>query len=234
MDLKMKDVAELLQVSEKTIYRWISGNKIPAYRINYQYRFNKEEISDWMMRNRIVSKNMPDLRSANQPVSILELLYKGGFHYRIDGNEMKDVIKNSVRLIPTPPEISKEAIISSLIDREEMMTTAFGHGIAVPHPRVPIITNIESESVSFCFLNNPVDFGAMDGDLVRVLFIILSADPKRHLGILSKITYFLQQPDFIHLLHQQKEKEELLKYIQEKEQECYKNAGLYSRKLLAN
>lgn len=49
MDLKIKDVAELLSVSETTIRRWLIGGKIPAYRLNHQYRFSRIEIENWMM-----------------------------------------------------------------------------------------------------------------------------------------------------------------------------------------
>ena len=50
MDLKIKDVAELLNVSETTIRRWLKDGKIPAYQLNHQYRFSRGEIEDWMMK----------------------------------------------------------------------------------------------------------------------------------------------------------------------------------------
>ena len=49
MDLKIKDVAELLNVSETTIRRWLQENKIPAYKLNHQYRFSTAEIEDWVL-----------------------------------------------------------------------------------------------------------------------------------------------------------------------------------------
>ena len=50
MDLKIKDVAELLNVSETTVRRWLKDGKIPAYQLNHQYRFSRGEIEDWMMK----------------------------------------------------------------------------------------------------------------------------------------------------------------------------------------
>src|ERR1700733_4228270 len=50
MDLKIKDVAELLSISETTVRRWLVDGKIPAYRLNHQYRFSRIEIENWMMR----------------------------------------------------------------------------------------------------------------------------------------------------------------------------------------
>jgi PTS system nitrogen regulatory IIA component len=55
MDLKIKDVAELLHVSEKTIRRWLADGKIPAYRLNHQYRFSRIEIENWMMSYKLKS-----------------------------------------------------------------------------------------------------------------------------------------------------------------------------------
>jgi nitrogen PTS system EIIA component len=53
MDLKIKDVAELLNVSEVTIRRLLTEGKIPAYRIKHQYRFNREEIQEWLLRQKV-------------------------------------------------------------------------------------------------------------------------------------------------------------------------------------
>src|ERR1700733_3500647 len=55
MDLKIKDVAELLSVSETTVRRWLSDGKIPAYRLNHQYRFSRIEIENWMLRCKLKS-----------------------------------------------------------------------------------------------------------------------------------------------------------------------------------
>lgn len=53
MDLKIKDVAELLNVSETTIRRWLEDGKIPAYRLHHQIRFSCTEVQEWVMRNRL-------------------------------------------------------------------------------------------------------------------------------------------------------------------------------------
>ena len=70
MDLKLKDVAELLNVSKTTIRRWLADGKIPAYRISNQYRFNRNEIEDWVMGHRVDSQT-PSLtgRGKNSPTA---------------------------------------------------------------------------------------------------------------------------------------------------------------------
>ena len=68
MRLGVREAAGLLDVSEKTIYRWIGQQKLPFYRISEQYRFNRAELLEWATANRIpISAKMlvePDAPSA--------------------------------------------------------------------------------------------------------------------------------------------------------------------------
>ena len=71
MQLTVRDVAGLLEVSEKTVYRWIDDGKLPGYRISGQYRFNRAELLAWATANKLqVSSGMllePESEQANLP-----------------------------------------------------------------------------------------------------------------------------------------------------------------------
>ncbi len=223
MELKIKDLVELFQVSEKTIYRWIKENKIPAYRINHQYRFSKSEINEWILNNKIiVSNKIMDLQTSIQPANLIQLLNKGGIFYDIVGNNVQEIIENTINIISTPSNISKENIINALLEREKMMSTSIGNGIAIPHPRNPIITDNENASISICFLKNNINFNAIDDIPVHTIFIIISANPKRHLEILAKISFFCQQEDFRLLLKNRVSKNSILGFIEKIEEQWKK------------
>lgn len=223
MELKVKDVANILNVSEKTVNDWVKERKIPFIKVNNQIRFYKNEINEWVIKNQMpVSEKIMDLSQARIPANLYELLVRGGIYYDVKGKNVEDVLKNAIKTIPTPEDISKNMIIEALLKREELMTTAMGKGIAIPHPRNPIITHIENESVSICLLKNEVDFRAMDKVPVHTLFVILSANPKRHLEILSKISYLSMQTDFIALLQEKAETRKILSYILECEEKWKK------------
>jgi PTS system nitrogen regulatory IIA component len=226
MNLKMRDIVELLQTKEKTIHKWIKENKLPAYKINNQYFFNKTEVKEWVLKNNIpVSEKMLALDVSEKPVSFLELLGRGGIFFNIEGDTVIDVIKNSANIIPIPPDVTKEKMMFSLIEREEMMPTAIGRGIAIPHPRNPIIADISSESISICFLNKKINFNAIDKVPVHTIFIVLSAKPTRHLSILSKISFLCQKNEFTELLKLKADKEKILKYVENMEKEWNRQAG---------
>jgi len=220
MDLKIKDIVELLNVPEKTIHQWIKEKNLPAYKIKNQYFFNKAEISEWILKNNIaVSSNILDLTLTNKPVSILELINKGGIYYDIKGSTVKEIITNVVSTINVPAGTTKEIVKTSLLQREEMMSTAVGHGIAFPHPRNPIISDVEGESVSLCFPVEQIDYNAIDSELVTVLFVIISSNSKRHLEILTKLSYLCRQQDFVRILKDRAKKEVINYYIELKEKE---------------
>jgi PTS system nitrogen regulatory IIA component len=215
MDLKIKDVAELLQMDEKTISKWIDEGKIPCYKINYQYRFNREELNEWILTNKIdASPAVMEAQSPDSPVDITECMRRGGIYYKIPGDDVESVIRNSMNAVTLPPRLDKDLIIFHLLKREAMMPTAVGDGIAIPHPRVPILSDINNESISICFLEHPIDFKALDKVSVSVMFIVLSANQRRHLEMLFKISNLCRQPEFLAILKQQASKEKIFEYIE--------------------
>ncbi|MBN2089876.1 PTS sugar transporter subunit IIA, partial [candidate division KSB1 bacterium] len=171
-----------------------------------------------IMSNKIeLSSKLLDLSIARRPTNFTDLLRNGGIYTDIPGTTIRDVLHNAIDAIHTPPDIDKEDIIAALLNREELMSTAIGHGIAIPHPRNPMITNIKDASVSICFLEEAVNFGALDGKLVHTLFVLLTYSPRRHLEVLSKISYLCQMDDFQTMLESRASAQEIINFIQTQE-----------------
>jgi PTS system nitrogen regulatory IIA component len=222
MDLKIKDIIDLLQVTEKTVYRWIKEGKIPCYRINHQYRFNRAEINEWILSHKIeFSSSLINLGITSRH-NLTSLIEKGGIVYDVKGEDVKNILQNAVKKISTPTDLTSEEILNALLSREELMPTSIGKGIAIPHPRNPVITNPDNASVTICYLQIPVEFGALDNKPVHSLFILLTASPKMHLDVLSKISYLCQDQAFLELLINKADKEKILSFIREKETEWLK------------
>jgi nitrogen PTS system EIIA component len=227
MELKIKEIVDLLQVSEKTVYRWIKDKKIPCYRINHQYRFNRAEINEWILSNRIeLSSSLINLSNPERHDYLSQLLEKGGIVSHIAGENVHDVLRNAIQKINVPGHITKDEIFSALLSREKLMPTAIGKGIAIPHPRSPIITDLKNASVSICCLENPIDFGSLDNQPVHTLFILLTATPKMHLEVLAKISYLCQDESFLQLLNEHAPKEIILEYVRKREMDWNKKETL--------
>ncbi len=199
MQLTIRDVSKLLNISERTIYRWIKQKSIPAYKIHDQYRFNKAELMEWAAANKVgVSPEIfrePELASGSVP-SLSEALKSGGIHYRVEGKNKETVIKASVDLLKLPEDIDKDFLIKVLLAREELGSTGVGDGIAIPHVRNPIVLNVSHCLVGLAFLEKPVDFGAIDGKPVHCLFTLVSPTARVHLYLLSRLAFALRDEAF--------------------------------------
>lgn len=214
MDLKLKEIAQLLKVSEKTIYRWIKGEKIPFYRINHQYRFRTDEISQWAAKNKYEISDIDVEINDDKPITIIDSLNNGGIYYHLSGATMVDALTNVVNVINIPIGLGKDDLLNHLLRREDMASTGVGNGIAFPHPRNPLVADVNSESLTICFLNKTLEDQTLDGIPIHTLFIILSATQKRHLQLLSKLSFVCQQQAFIKLLKSQPLREDVIDYLE--------------------
>ncbi|MFO1476898.1 MAG: PTS sugar transporter subunit IIA [Verrucomicrobiota bacterium] len=212
MKLTVKDVAELLNISEKTVYRWVDERKLPGYRLSGQYRFNRAELLDWATANRINVSPLifeePEASSGPLP-ELSSALESGGIHYRISGSDKTSALRSVVEVLRLPDQVDRGFLLQVLLARESLESTAVGDGIAIPHVRNPIVLHVPSPVVTLCFLEQPVDFGALDGQQVQSLFTLISPTIKAHLHLLSRLTFALRHPEFKRLIVGQGSREDI-------------------------
>lgn len=67
-------------------------------------------------------------------------------------------------------KIAKKETIKCLFERENIMTTGIGEGIAIPHAR---ISGVQDIITAFGFLKKAVDFNSIDNKPVRLMVLIL-------------------------------------------------------------
>jgi len=213
MNLTVRDAAQVLNVSEKSIYRWIHKGIVPAYRVNDQYRLNRAELLEWATaRNMEVSPEIfrePESEEIPMP-TLLESLQTGGIFYRIEGSSKETVLHSLVEHIWLPEEVDREFLLQVLMAREELGSTGIGDGIAIPHVRNPVVLHITRPFVSLSFLEEPIDFGAIDGKPVHALFMLASPTVRAHLHMLSRISFALRDPGLKSVIERQAGRREIL------------------------
>ena len=212
MQLVVKDVARLFKVSEKTVYRWIDQGILPAYRINDQYRFNRAELLEWATSRRM--NVSPDIfaepeSSATPLPSLVEALQAGGIFYRIGGTEKESVLRAVVETLRLPEEVDRGFLLRVLLARETLESTGIGDGIAIPHVRNPVVLHVARPLITLCFLEHAVEFGALDGKPVSIVFSLISPTVRAHLRLLSRLSFALQDPRFKAVLQRQSARDEI-------------------------
>jgi len=214
MKLTVRDAARLLQVSEKTVYRWINQHTVPAYLINGQYRFNRAELLEWATSRRIeVSVDIlaePENGAAPCP-GIAEALEAGGIFYRVDGHDRESVLRAVVELMRLPDEVDRDYLLRVLVAREALGSTGIGEGIAVPHIRNPIVLHVPRPSITLCFLEHAVEFGALDGRPVGALLSVISPAIRAHLFLMSRLAFALRDALFKDAILRQASREDIFR-----------------------
>lgn len=223
MDLKIKDVAELLNVSETTIRRWLTAGKIPAYKIHGQYRFSRIEIEEWVMKHKlnktygkspfaIEEDDLPRASEGKLQFSLMRAIYRGAVYHDIPGDTKEEVIRNTMRLFAKEYDLDAEVLSDLLLDREKLMPTALNNGLAVPHAR-DLLSQQKHNTIALAFPKKPIDYEALDGKPVYCLFFLFAAEDRDHLHLLAKIAHLSSNAEALELLRSKPEKATLLSYI---------------------
>ncbi|MGR3973186.1 MAG: PTS sugar transporter subunit IIA [Candidatus Rhabdochlamydia sp.] len=233
MDLKIKDVADLLNVSETTVRRWLKDGKIPAYQLNRRYRFSRGEIEDWIMDCKLkLTKNgfspfnekpdelgddeeMNKQRIGRQQFGLYRAMCKGGVVTDVAAKTKEEFIRAVMRQVAPKLGLDVEVISELLLDREKLMSTALNSGLAVPHPRDIVLELPGSDAVITAFPKEPIEFGALDSQPVHTFFFLFSASDKTHLHLLSKLAHLGSQTSALEFLATKPTEEELFAYIKD-------------------
>lgn len=106
------------------------------------------------------------------------------------------------------PTLSADEIFTSLTARERLGSTGLGQGVAIPHCR---ISNCASTIGALIQLQQPIDYEAVDGQPVDLLFALIVPEEAHdtHLQSLAAIAGKIQQPGYLSRLRQAGSSEQL-------------------------
>ena len=90
--------------------------------------------------------------------------------------------------------LNERTIFETLLQREKLGSTGIGHGIAIPHGKMP---KLERLFGLFARLDRPIDFESLDGQPVDLVFLLLAPEGAGadHLKALARVARLLRDPD---------------------------------------
>ncbi len=215
MDLTAKDAARLLNVPEQTLYAWIRNGTLPSYRVQDRCRINRVELLEWATARQM--QVSPEIfQNGSTPLARLltNALRQGGELRDIECNDKPSALQAVCDRLPLPAHVNRGELHKVLIAREALCSTGLGQGIALPHPRGPLVLGLAEPRVTLAYLQHPVEYGAPDGQPVDKLFVIISTTVHVHLRILSHLMFALQDAGFRALLDQRAAHPELLACVE--------------------
>ena len=147
--------------------------------------------------------------------NLASLVERGGVYRNVSGENPKDLIAAVINCLPPVPSLDPRELYREILEREALVSTGIGRGIAVPHPRNPMLDS--APFVAVIFPTQPLDWNTPDGNKVHTVFLIVSSSIKQHLNTLSEINFLCQQEKFYSLIKERASEEAIIAGIREAE-----------------
>ncbi len=188
MRLDVREVARLFDVAEKTVYRWVEEDGLPAHEVENQHRFHRAEVLEWAT-SRDLSPS-PELFEAadDAPIeSISQALARGGLYYDVPSTSPSQALEAIVERLPITNPVERALVHDLLAARKGFGKTNSGLGIAIPHVRHPVVLDVAAPTVTLCLLATPIDLG--DGPPIHAFFALITPSVRSHLVMVSRLAF---------------------------------------------
>ena len=147
-------------------------------------------------------------------MKILEILKLDKIKVEFTGTTKEEVLNEIINcFIGDPRVLDIEKVRNVVLEREKIMSTGVGNGFAIPHGKTNMVTEMIS---AFGVLKNPIEFEALDGNPVNLIFLIVGNENEvaKHIKMLSRVSRIMNQEDIRSKLANSNSREEILKIFE--------------------
>jgi PTS system nitrogen regulatory IIA component len=150
-------------------------------------------------------------------MKLTELVSRESIVYDVKSADKKGALKElaeAIRAARKPAGYKVADVLEALMKREKMGTTGMGGGVALPHAKVEGITGLYG---AMGRSKAGVDFGAVDGEKVHLMFMIISPpiEANAHLEALKRVSAGIRLPNMSKFLRASKGAKEMWDLLRE-------------------
>ncbi|HVM62289.1 MAG TPA: PTS sugar transporter subunit IIA [Verrucomicrobiae bacterium] len=220
--MTLREVAEYLKLSEKTVSRMAQEGRIPAQKFTRQWRFQRNLINSWMANpnNTPVDQQQlpPESTGLPQPLTVSSVVNPSRITLSLSAPDKDGVLRELSALVIDPREEHLfNTLLQALKSREDLCPTCVTEGVAIPHARNALIGLVDRPVLAYGRHNRGVDFGALDGKPVYHFFLLCAPNVRQHLQLLSRLSRLVNNPDFRARLKAAQQPEDVVALIREVE-----------------
>jgi mannitol/fructose-specific phosphotransferase system IIA component (Ntr-type) len=150
-------------------------------------------------------------------VLLSELLTANRVRVPLRSQTKDDVLRELVELATAGrDDVDVAAVLESVHQREQLLSTGIGGGVAIPHGKTPLVDQLIM-AAGVCA--RPVEFDALDGEPVELLFLLIGPESAAgaHVKALSRISRLLRRESLRRGLCDAASAEEFLQLVHESE-----------------
>ena len=212
--LSRADVAKKLKVSERVVQEMIAGGTLETKQMGKNLKIDEDSLNEWL-------ENLNE--TEEKQLALKRVICHFEEYMRPENIFLDFSAENKFDAIRILSEKARELklvrdarwLYEVVVAREELISTAIGHGVALLHPRHLHPSKIKTPSILFGRSSNPVDFDAPDNQPVNIFFMLLLHNDKQHLFSLSYISKLIMNPGNLEAFAKAENAEEIHRLLTE-------------------
>jgi PTS system nitrogen regulatory IIA component len=226
--MDLEQLAVYLHRDVRDVSKLATRGYLPGKKVGGQWRFASTEINHWIetQMHAFTEEELAALEKrgggyvATEPL-VSSLLSEASIAVPLAASTKPSVLKELVNLAAQSWQVyDPDVLLSAIRQREEMGTTALETGVAIPHPPRPVSDKAQGESV-IAFGRTPrgIPFGAPDGGLTDLFFLVSCRDAHTHLRVLARLSRLMLRPGFLDELRSAESAAEALQVLEKSERD---------------
>ena len=143
------------------------------------------------------------MEKASRPMALVDYCIKDAILCSLEIADKEDAFRQIIDAFVAAkavPKVRRAKILAEIVDRERQATTGIGNGVGVPHARSK---HVKKTVLGIGRVPGGIEFGAVDGDRVRVILLLVSPVSNRdeHLAAMKEIVRIVRDPYQCKRLH---------------------------------
>ena len=202
----LDELVQTLGRDRRQVEKLINRGIIPGRRIGGEWRFNEIEVTHWLEQDLrgLDDQGLAQLEQSQQSSELNELspiealLQVETCEGPLDAGTRPAVLQALLEVAGRTWHVWDPAsVLKAVKEREDVMSTAFENGVAIPHPRNPLPEALGQSVIAFGRTLSGIPFGAPRRQLTDLFFLVLARDAATHLQILARLGRILNRSGFV-------------------------------------
>ena len=193
-----KQVAAYLHMDVREVVKLASRGKIPCRKIAGKWQFRKGRIDHWIeaQMHELGGERLAGIERGvsahhgfdTQGALVCPLIPPSGVAVPLRARTRDSTIRRLVDLADDADLVyGRDELIDEIRQREELCSTSLVPGVALPHPRHPLPYDISRSFIVVGLTSSGIPYGAEDGSLTRLFFLVCCKDDRTHLHVLARL-----------------------------------------------
>jgi nitrogen PTS system EIIA component len=205
--MDLQQLAAYLRRDVREVTKLASRGYLPGKKVGGEWRFASSEINYWIetQMHAFTEAELAALEQRGGITSLMaeplvsSLLAESTVAVPLAASTKASALKELVILAEQSWQVyDTDALWSAVKYREELGTTALEGGVAIPHPLRPLSAKAQGDGViAFGRTGRGIPFGAPDGGLTDLFFLVSCRDATTHLRVLARLSRLMMRPGFL-------------------------------------